>query len=80
MVPPLRREQEARVDEIEREHNLELALEHREAAARERQLAWVAHSLGNPNQARRHVLNADLHDGRAIAYEAKVWCAAVRPE
>ena len=64
------------MDEAGREHSLKQAREHRELAERERQLAAVAQSIGFPSQAQRHILNADLHNKRAAAYET----AAMAPD
>lgn len=58
------------MDETDRDHDLALARHHHEMAARERQLADVAGLIGAPAQAQRHLLNADLHERRAAAYEA----------
>lgn len=58
------------MDETGRTHALKQAQEHREMAGRERELAEVARAIGVPSQAQRHVLNAELHERRAAAYEA----------
>lgn len=58
------------MEETGRTHALNQAREHREMAGRERELAEVARAIGVPSQAQRHILNAELHERRAAAYEA----------
>lgn len=67
------------MDETGRAHALEQAREHRERAGRERELAEVARAIGVPSQAQRHLLNAELHERRAAAYEAATKAPAQGP-